>query len=690
LNHRAACIRGGSAAVTPQPRCLSSKFLKNYLQIGKSKTMILRRIIAAIALLSALAVQGLPQPAQATCTAPCTRAQINADTAANFPDNNAGQITPSVVRTWQNNLVNSIMPVAPVVSGDQVCFNGTTGALQDCGGAPPPPNLITGNNTFTGINNFNKLYLNGGSSAGTQAAPYYLSYVDCVRPEQYGAKRDASSNDTNAIILAANAALAGDLGVCLQPFGRYQITPIQFGGTQPTTGGITGSISGTTLTVTAFASPLQITLGTVVSGGGCSANTFVNAIGTTATGAGASGFTGTYSVNNSQTCTPTTIAPTNITATISGTMATVTVNSGRLNLTDSLSFSGVIPGQTIVSQLSGATGSTGTYTVAYPETVSSPTTMLTYPYSLAALPKSILGYSAGSQLDTQIGYFPSVTSTAALIKIVDPPALGLNLGLDIGNFRIEGLSLANNCLMVYGLSETSEGGIPLVHDLLCQSPIGANCGFNFIGNAPGGPSYGIISAALARLSSDTSSVCDFNFDGNNGDGSYNIQGLRVDNLSGNSFTSGAGFYFDYTNIDAGIMISQDHTGAGYVFGHSNYFSVTSIYDEGNGGPSSCTINTHGLSLRGQLVSGLSADCLNEQSNDISVYNGAAWLRNRGRQQGSLNTFASYPTCNGTFEGSLVSISDSTTNTTGATIAGGGSNHVLGYCNASGNYVVVAH
>lgn len=49
-----------------------------------------------------------------------------------------------------------------------------------------------------------------------------------------------------------------------------------------------------------------------------------------------------------------------------------------------------------------------------------------------------------------------------------------------------------------------------------------------------------------------------------------------------------------------------------------------------------------------------------------------------------NTF----TCSSSFEGSIQAISDSTTNTLGATITGGGRLHVLGYCDGT-NFVVMA-
>jgi hypothetical protein len=55
-------------------------------------------------------------------------------------------------------------------------------------------------------------------------------------------------------------------------------------------------------------------------------------------------------------------------------------------------------------------------------------------------------------------------------------------------------------------------------------------------------------------------------------------------------------------------------------------------------------------------------------------------------QTSAVAFASLPTCNAGAEGTERAITDSTTNTQGATITGAGSNHVLAYCNGA-NWVV---
>lgn len=66
-----------------------------------------------------------------------TAAQILAETAALYPDNSAGFITPANLRAVTNDLVNSIMPTAPVVGNDVASFSGTTGLIQDSGLSVP-------------------------------------------------------------------------------------------------------------------------------------------------------------------------------------------------------------------------------------------------------------------------------------------------------------------------------------------------------------------------------------------------------------------------------------------------------------------------------------------------------------------------------------------------------------------------
>ncbi|MBW5438610.1 hypothetical protein FXB41_28760 [Bradyrhizobium canariense] len=77
-----------------------------------------------------------------------TKAQINTQITTNFPDNTVGQITPQGLRAVTSNIVNSIMPTAPVTSGNLPCFSGTTGLLQDCGFKPAQPLACSSSNWF--------------------------------------------------------------------------------------------------------------------------------------------------------------------------------------------------------------------------------------------------------------------------------------------------------------------------------------------------------------------------------------------------------------------------------------------------------------------------------------------------------------------------------------------------------------
>ena len=134
---------------------------------------------------------------------------------------------------------------------------------------------------------------------------------------------------------------------------------------------VTGSVSGTTLTVTAVASG-ALGVGQGVSGSGISAGTTITGLGTGAGG------TGTYAVSPSQTVssTPLTTLPPAATAaavngSISGATLTVSaVTSGTLVAGQSVAGGGVAAG-TYVTALGTGTGGTGTYTVSVSQTVSS-------------------------------------------------------------------------------------------------------------------------------------------------------------------------------------------------------------------------------------------------------------------------------------------------------------------------------
>lgn len=116
----------------------------------------MKRIIIALFLAPFLA--GL---FNAPATAQKTKSQLTTEIGTTYPDNTGGQITPLGVRTYETDLINSIMPTAPVVAGNLACFNGTTGLLQDCGSAPATVPLTIGTTPINSATSGNVLYANG-------------------------------------------------------------------------------------------------------------------------------------------------------------------------------------------------------------------------------------------------------------------------------------------------------------------------------------------------------------------------------------------------------------------------------------------------------------------------------------------------------------------------------------------------
>jgi hypothetical protein len=154
--------------------------------------MILRHILAAV-LLCALTV---PAHAQKTKT------QLNTEIGTSFPDDNR----PQVLRNVTNDIVNSIMPTAPVVSGNIACFNGTTGLLQDCAVSPAIIPSVTLESQNGGC------AVSDNTQALIDAANSVTGAVRIVVPNNctYNFTRASAVNFTKPVFIqcAAGAALA--------------------------------------------------------------------------------------------------------------------------------------------------------------------------------------------------------------------------------------------------------------------------------------------------------------------------------------------------------------------------------------------------------------------------------------------------------------------------------------------------
>jgi hypothetical protein len=433
-----------------------------------------------------------------------------------------------------------------------------------------------------------------------------------------GAINDGATNSARYIVNAATYANANKLGLIFSSGANYRTTPIQYGGSNPTSGTATASIAGTTMTVSTTPT-VQIAPGQSVTCGTCAADTVVTGyIGRTA------GWIGTYTVNNSQSVSSGTItvAAPSVTGSISDDVLAATVNSGRLNLVDSLVGTNIIPGTTITAQLTGSAGLSGTYRVSYSQTgVGAGTSIRAYPYTVVPIPNFLSG-ATGGESQTVLLPMPGATSPHALVKIVNPPALGAVLGFQIANLRIDALSQYGNPLMMHGFSATSAGGIPAARNLSLSGGTAATCNLNLIANAPGGVSWGIIEASFVDIEATGATVCDYNLNGDNGDNSYSIQSVLFSNVKANSASSGNGWNVDYANITCIECLSQNHAGVPIAFDHT-FKSQWIFYSEADtGGAITSTVNTAGVWMRGSVVADVDAGLRTCSTCDIDTHIGA--------------------------------------------------------------------
>ena len=162
----------------------------------------------------------------------------------------------------------------------------------------------------------------------------------------------------------------------------------------------TGSVSGTTLTVTNVSSG-TITANQSLTGVGVTAETVITSLGT------GTGGVGTYNVNISQTVLAEPLTSTAVgarfTATIAGTTLTVSaVASGTIYLGQTLQGAGITAG-TIITALGTGTGGIGTYTISVAHTIAVGQTM--YALNFSVLPSTDGAFSGGTSVDIIDNYF---------------------------------------------------------------------------------------------------------------------------------------------------------------------------------------------------------------------------------------------------------------------------------------------
>ena len=475
---------------------------------------------------------------------------------------------------------------------------------------------------------------------------------------------DGSTNVTRYFVDAATYANTNRMGIILNSGGNYRLTPIQFGGSYINSGTFTGSIGPASNVMTVTTTPgVQLAIGQEITGAGVTAGTVITGY----TG-NSSGFIGTYTVNNVQTVGSTTLTATvpSCTGSIAGTTLTITAcANGSLNLVDSLQGTGIISGTTITA-LGTGTGGVGTYTVSYSQTVAA-TTIRAYPYTVVPIPNFVAG-AIGGESQTVLVPVTGNTSPHSVVKIVNPPGLGAVLGFEIANLRINANSVYGNALMLHGFGATTSGGIPVARNLTLSGATGNTCGLNIVGNSFGGIGYGVIEARFTDISIVSSTVCDVNMDGDNGDGSHNIQSVLMPNIKANSASSGVGYRLNYAEPTCIDCLAQNQTGAAIAFNNVYHPKFINFYAEANAAITG-TANSYGVEITGKAQNGVNSTLLSCTTCNIDIAIGVGTVsRNFGNAVGQnivvKSTFGATPAAGtGVFDASSA---------TGARISGNGS------------------
>jgi hypothetical protein len=210
------------------------------------------------------------------------------------------------------------------------------------------------------------------------------------------------TSNLSASVVGVLSSTSGRVGISDNGINAYIVDGVfryTWRISNPSNAVFTGSISGTTLTVTAVSSG-TIAINQSLSGIGVTSETIITALGT------GTGGVGTYTVNLSQTLPARILNSSTVgakfTASITATTMTVTaVSSGTIYLGQTVQGTGVTTG-TIVSAFGTGSGGVGTYTVSSSQTVASETM---YGLNFSTLPNNDGAFTGANSVDIVDNYF---------------------------------------------------------------------------------------------------------------------------------------------------------------------------------------------------------------------------------------------------------------------------------------------
>lgn len=157
-------------------------------------------------------------------------------------------------------------------------------------------------------------------------------------------------------------------------------------------------------------------------------------------------------------------------------------------------------------------------------------------------------------------------------------------------------------------------------------------------------------------------------------GSGTNGGVEVDGLLVNAGTNAASSGTGTIGAQKGIQLQTGSSLAVALTVSNDYSVYVASPKIGTGGT---LTNHYGFYMEDQTGQGLGTN-----SNPFGIYVAGGGIYH------AAVLFAVLPTCNAAHEGGWFAVSNSTTNTWGATITGGGANHVVAYCDGT-NWTVAA-
>lgn len=304
---------------------------------------------------------------------------------------------------------------------------------------------------------------------------------------------------------------------------------------------------------------------------------------------------------------------------------------------------------------------------------------------------------AGGSLPQVLSHAGNFTATSSDLFQVELTAAGVKGSCNSGEQTIIGGGKVNSAITGIACTPTAYSGLGFVAGLSGYAQLNASTGGQFANPIAAGEWDSVRVAANGR--------------GENTDDVYCVTGLTTCIIYGREFSVGAA---NTSDSGAGILIDNlgsATTPSGNFFAALEQPSGGGEFNEGykcaNAANSTFLCLHLGTAVNpatGSQSQEIELDAANS-SGTILPYTFFTAINGNGLPRLATNQFAdvdlgviitnlgafsnvtSHYTCNSVELGGLVTVTDSTTSTVGATISGGGSDKVLGICNSAGNWVV---